>query len=127
MYANAVTDVLLFVATKALLKGRRGHLVKLLAVKHALVKYRTVVHMDLAGLSPFSTRSASRRCVPFTECYPDDWLVLLPVSPLPPHYPTTEMMMFRRSSVASSLIQAAVGQPSSTNILPKFGNWVWVD
>jgi len=107
-------DLLFLLAVHRHVPGRNGYFVKLPALRLALAEYHSVAWIDMDGFAPFMPRPESRKCVPFTECWPPDAQVVISMSPVPPRFPITSLFILFRGNLTDALIDLAWVPKDST-------------
>jgi len=107
-------DLLFLLAVHRHVPGRNGYFVKLPALRLALAEYPSVAWIDMDGFGPFMPRPVTRKCVPFTGCWPSDAQVVISMSPVPPRFPITSLFILFRGILTDALIDLAWVPKDST-------------
>jgi hypothetical protein len=108
-------DLLFLVGTKSTVFGQSPMALKAKGVLAALREYSTVVWADMDGVMPLAPRPETRRCIPFTRCWPISAEVILTRMPQYPYNPSSALMIFRRSSQAFAFLAATIDSPARTS------------
>jgi len=110
-------DFLLAIGTTHVLAGRPGYFLKFPALKAALLEYNEAVWVDMDGYMPYAPRAESRKCVPFTECWPSH---LAMIFSLMKGFPNTGIFILRKSEAAIRMLDVvwSRGLLSQVTFLP---------
>eukprot|EP00802_Teleaulax_amphioxeia_P020878 Tamp_21186.p1 GENE.Tamp_21186~~Tamp_21186.p1 ORF type:complete len:309 (-),score=17.98 Tamp_21186:231-1040(-) len=108
-------DLLFILAVPRSVPSRNGYFVKLPALRLALAEYQSVAWIDMDGFAPFMPRPETRKCVPFTRCWPSDTQVVISMSPVPPRFPITSLFLLFRGDLTDALLDLAWTPKDSTD------------